>query len=82
MKIPLNPPISKGENRYPPLEKGGKGGFHQSVGWTPPQNTLPFKGRGRKRIEDTLLKQGVLKRLVREYSFPDINLTEDSFIIV
>ncbi len=37
---------------------------------------------GRKRIEDTLLKQGVLKRLVREYSFPDINLTEDSFIIV
>ena len=25
MKIPLNPPFSKGENRLPPLEKGGKG---------------------------------------------------------
>ena len=37
---------------------------------------------GRKRIEDTLLKQGVLKNLVREYSLPDIRLTEDSFIIV
>jgi len=23
MKIPLNPPFSKGENRFPPLEKGG-----------------------------------------------------------
>ena len=39
MKIPLNPPFSKGEinvspvfngeNRYPPLEKGGKGGFER-----------------------------------------------------
>ena len=37
---------------------------------------------GRKRIEDTLLKQGVLKGLVREYNLPDISLTEDSFIIV
>ena len=37
---------------------------------------------GRKRIEDTLLKQGVLKGLIREYSLPDIRLTEDSFIIV
>ena len=37
---------------------------------------------GRKRIEDTLLKQGVLKNLVREYSLPDISFTEDSFIIV
>jgi len=37
---------------------------------------------GRKRIEDTLLKQGVLKGLVREYNLPDIRLTEDSFIIV
>ena len=27
MKIPLNPPFSKGEIRFPPLEKGGKGGF-------------------------------------------------------
>ncbi|MEK6712862.1 MAG: (Fe-S)-binding protein [Nitrospirota bacterium] len=26
-KIPLNPPFSKGEIRYPPLVKGGKGGF-------------------------------------------------------
>ncbi|MEK6713558.1 MAG: formate--tetrahydrofolate ligase, partial [Nitrospirota bacterium] len=26
-KIPLNPPFSKGEIRFPPLEKGGKGGF-------------------------------------------------------
>ena len=24
MKIPLNPPFSKGEIRFPPLEKGGK----------------------------------------------------------
>ena len=37
---------------------------------------------GRKKIEDTLLKQGVLKSLVREYSLPDIKLAEDSFIIV
>jgi len=37
---------------------------------------------GRKRIEDTLLKQCVLKNLVREYSLPDISFTEDSFIIV
>ncbi len=37
---------------------------------------------GRNRIEDTLLKKGVLKGLVREYNLPDISLTEDSFIIV
>jgi len=37
---------------------------------------------GRKRIEDTLLKKGVLKGLVREYNLPDIKITEDSFIIV
>src|SRR3990170_3917400 len=30
MKIPLNPPFSKGETRYPPLEKGGRGGFERS----------------------------------------------------
>ena len=29
MKIPLNPPFSKGEIRFPPLEKGGKGGFER-----------------------------------------------------
>src|SRR4030067_437078 len=27
MKIPLDPPFSKGEISYPPLEKGGEGGF-------------------------------------------------------
>ena len=27
IKIPLNPPFSKGEIRFPPLEKGGQGGF-------------------------------------------------------
>jgi len=27
--IPLNPPFSKGEKRYPPLEKGGKGEFER-----------------------------------------------------
>src|SRR4030067_981701 len=27
--IPLNPPFSKGEISYPPLEKGGKGGFER-----------------------------------------------------
>ena len=27
IKIPLNPPFSKGEMLYPPLEKGGMGGF-------------------------------------------------------
>ena len=27
MKIPLNPPFSKGEISSPPLEKGGEGGF-------------------------------------------------------
>ena len=37
---------------------------------------------GRRKIEDTLLKQGVLKSLVKEYSLPEIRLTEDSFIIV
>ena len=26
-KIPLSPPFSKGENGFPPLEKGGEGGF-------------------------------------------------------
>jgi len=25
--IPLTPPFSKGEIKFPPLEKGGKGGF-------------------------------------------------------
>ena len=35
---------------------------------------------GRKRIEDTLLKQGVLKGLIREYSLPDIRLTEDPLL--
>jgi len=30
MKIPLDPPFSKGENSFPPLEKGGKGGFERS----------------------------------------------------
>jgi len=29
IKIPLNPPFSKGENGFPPLEKGGKGGFEK-----------------------------------------------------
>ena len=29
IKIPLSPPFSKGEIRYPPLEKGGKGGFER-----------------------------------------------------
>jgi len=29
MKIPLNPPFSKGEIRFPPLEKGGEGGFEK-----------------------------------------------------
>src|SRR3989304_7186224 len=27
VEIPLNPPFSKGEKRFPPLEKGGRGGF-------------------------------------------------------
>ncbi len=27
MKIPLNPPFSKGEISFPPLVKGGEGGF-------------------------------------------------------
>ncbi|MEK6713950.1 MAG: cobyrinate a,c-diamide synthase [Nitrospirota bacterium] len=41
MKIPLNPPFSKGEirfspnskgeNKFPPLEKGGKGGFERLI---------------------------------------------------
>lgn len=38
--------------------------------------------KGRRKIEDTLLKQGVLKRLIREYNLPDISLTDNSFIIV
>ena len=29
VEIPLNPPFSKGEKRFPPLEKGGKGGFER-----------------------------------------------------
>src|SRR3972149_1286860 len=31
IKIPLNPPFSKGENKFPPLEKGGKGGFERLI---------------------------------------------------
>ena len=31
VEIPLNPPFSKGENRFPPLEKGGKGGFDTAM---------------------------------------------------
>ena len=34
IKIPLNPPFSKGDMLYPPLEKGGMGGFET-------ENTLP-----------------------------------------
>jgi len=30
MKIPLNPPFSKGEMRYP-LKKRGKGGFEEWI---------------------------------------------------
>ena len=30
-KIPLNPPFSKGEIKYPPLERGGKGGFELKI---------------------------------------------------
>ncbi|MCC7201899.1 MAG: TIGR02584 family CRISPR-associated protein [Nitrospirae bacterium] len=37
---------------------------------------------GRRRIENALIKKGILKRLVREYDLPDIRLTETSFIIV
>ncbi len=37
---------------------------------------------GRKKIEDTLIKKGILRRLVREYGLPEIGLTGDSFIIV
>src|SRR4030067_405844 len=29
IKIPLNPPFSKGEISFPPLEKGGEGGFER-----------------------------------------------------
>ncbi|MCC6545076.1 MAG: tRNA (adenosine(37)-N6)-dimethylallyltransferase MiaA [Nitrospirae bacterium] len=31
MKIPLNLPFSKGEIRFPPLEKGGEGGFESGI---------------------------------------------------
>ena len=31
MKIPLSPPFSKGEIRFPPLEKGGEGGFEPDL---------------------------------------------------
>src|SRR3989337_3136664 len=30
-QIPLNPPFSKGEIRFPPLEKGGEGGFEPDL---------------------------------------------------
>ncbi len=36
---------------------------------------------GRKRIEDTLIKGGILDNLINDYQLPDIELTEDSFII-
>src|SRR4030067_1714823 len=35
-KIPLNPPLSKGEIKLPHLEKGGKGGFEKML----PDTTL------------------------------------------
>jgi len=37
---------------------------------------------GRRRIENTLLRQGILRKLIREYNLPDIDLTEDSFLVV
>lgn len=37
---------------------------------------------GRQRIEETLLKRGILNDLIKEYSLPEIRLDEHSFIIV
>ena len=37
---------------------------------------------GRKRIEDTLIKQGILKKLMQEYSIPPFEFDGDSFIVV
>lgn len=37
---------------------------------------------GRKRIEDTLIKQGILKKLIREYNIPPFEFGGDSFIVV
>lgn len=37
---------------------------------------------GRKCIEETLIKKGILKELTKEYSLSNIELKEDSFIIV
>jgi len=42
MKIPLDPPFSKGENRFPPSEKGGKGGFDLAPAWLPIAASLIF----------------------------------------
>lgn len=36
---------------------------------------------GKKKIEDTLLKRGILKELEKEYGLPSINLTDESFIV-
>lgn len=38
--------------------------------------------RGKRLIEDTLIKKGILKELGSEYGLPELKLKEDSFIIV
>lgn len=37
---------------------------------------------GRKRIEDTLIKLGILKKLIQEYNIPTFEFGRDSFIVV
>lgn len=37
---------------------------------------------GRQKIEETLLKRGILKKMIKEYSLPEIWLNKHSFIIV
>lgn len=37
---------------------------------------------GRKRIEETLIKQGILKKLIQEYNIPPFEFGRDSFIVV
>lgn len=36
---------------------------------------------GKERVEDALIKKGILKHLIQEYDLPEIVITKDSFII-
>src|SRR3972149_7648010 len=81
IKIPLNPPLSKGGNRFLPLEKGGKGGFERlfssEEGRVSLKLLMTILGKsgitsilieGGSEINASALREGIVDKVVLIYS--------------